>query len=107
MASLKARHLFWRYDFRAKAALITKDNINELIRSEGFTGEIGLRISPLIVICEYNVILGDLFALTVAYDPAFQRSRAHHSLLYGGYSGAVVLVGPLYRSEWLSQMGAA
>src|SRR5262249_35355452 len=43
----------------------------------------------------------------VRYDAAFQRSKARHSLLDAGCSIAVVLVGPLYRSEWLSQMGAA
>jgi len=64
-------------------------------------------MSPLIVICGYNPILGDLFALAVPYNPAFQRSRAHHGLHYAGSSIAVVLVGPLYRRERLSQMGAA
>jgi len=42
MVSLIARHLLWHHDFRAKAAfIITKDNINELIRSGGSPGRSG------------------------------------------------------------------
>ena len=43
-------------------------------------------ISPAIVVCEYNAVLGDQHELTVPYLASFQRTRAHHSNLYFGAS---------------------
>jgi len=34
--------LFFRRDFTAKSAFITRDNINDLLAEAGFCGEIGL-----------------------------------------------------------------
>jgi hypothetical protein len=47
----------------------------------------------------------EVYKEPVLCDPAFQRSKAQHSLFYAGCSIAVILVGPLYRSEWLSERG--
>ena len=43
-------------------------------------------ISPRILVCEYNPILGDKHAITVPYQPDFQRLEAHHCGLYFGAS---------------------
>jgi hypothetical protein len=95
--------LYWRFDLTAMSAFIDAENINRLIADAGFMGEIGLlsididgndywiweRISvvdPIIVIIEYNSIFGPTLALTVPYDPKFNRTTSHHSNLYCGCS---------------------
>lgn len=94
---------FWRYDLTAVAAFIDRDNINDLFARNGFEGEVGLLsvdidgndywvwesikvVNPIIVVCEYNSVLGDERAVTIPYDPVFQRSAAHYSNLYWGVS---------------------
>jgi hypothetical protein len=41
---------------------------------------------PAILILEYNSVFGVDRAISVPYDPMFQRSRAHYSNLYYGAS---------------------
>jgi len=43
-------------------------------------------INPVILVCEYNAVFGDLHALTIPYRPDFDRARIHHSCLYFGAS---------------------
>lgn len=93
----------WKYDLTAKSAFITRENINALIEEAGFTGEIGLLsvdvdgndywiweaievVHPILFVCEYNAIFGDVYPLSVPYDPAFFRTKAHFSNLYFGAS---------------------
>ena len=92
---------------RAVTAFIDRDNINTLLRENGITGDIGLLsididgndywiweaidcISPRIVICEYDSLLGPDRKVTTPYDPAFDRITAHYSFLYGGASLAAL-----------------
>ncbi len=94
---------YWRYDLTAVAAFVDRDNINDLFTRHGFFGEIGLlsididgndywvwerieAVHPMIVVVEYNSTFGARHAVTIPYDPAFQRSRAHSSNLYWGAS---------------------
>ena len=94
---------FWRYDLQAVAQFIDRDNINALFEAAGFTGEIGLLsvdidgndywvweaihvVDPVIVTVEYNSVFGVEHAITIPYDPAFNRTRAHSSNLYWGTS---------------------
>lgn len=103
IASIRAQDIYWRHNMTAKCAFIDRDNVNQLIAEAGFTGEIGLLsvdidgndywvwqaievVSPAIVICEYNAVLGDIRQLSVPYQADFQRTRAHHSNLYFGAS---------------------
>lgn len=100
---IQSQEICWRYDLTSKCAFIDRDNINHLIADTGLQGEVGLLsvdidgndywvwqaidvISPAIVVCEYNAVLGDRYALTVPYQANFQRTRAHHSNLYFGAS---------------------
>ena len=95
--------LYFRNNLRAVCAFIDKDNINKLIAENGIRGDIGLLsididgndywiwnaiecISPRIVICEYDSLLGSRSAVTTPYDKNFDRSAAHFSFLYGGAS---------------------
>lgn len=94
---------YWRYDLTAVAAFIDRDNVNDLFLQHGFSGEIGLlsvdidgndywvwerieAVSPMIVVAEYNSLFGAQHAVTIPYDPTFQRSHAHYSNLYWGAS---------------------
>lgn len=100
---IQEQEIYWRHDLQAKCAFVDRDNINNLLTDAGMRGEIGLLsvdidgndywvwqaievVSPGIVVCEYNAVLGDRYALTVPYQADFQRTRAHHSNLYFGAS---------------------
>ena len=103
IAHVKSSNLFWKYNLTAVAAFIDKDNINRLIEEAGFSGEIGILsvdidgndyfvwdaitvVKPVIVVAEYNSVFGGHRAVTVPYDPAFIRGKAHYSNLYWGCS---------------------
>lgn len=101
-------HLCWKYDVEPVSSFVTRDNINQLVTDNGFTGRIGLMsmdvdgndywlwealtaVDPAIVVCEYNARWGDRATITVPYDPAFVNSEAHISQTYFGASlGALV-----------------
>jgi hypothetical protein len=103
--------LMWRHDLRVVEAFVDRDNVNELLESNGFGGEIGLlsidldgndywiweaveSARPLIVVVEYNSVFGRDRAVTIPYDPIFTRRRAHFSHLYWGASlKALALLG--------------
>lgn len=101
--AIKRQDISWRHDLTAKCAFIDSENINGLMTDAGFQGEIGLlsididgndywvwkaidAVSPVIVVSEYNAVLGDLLELTVPYRADFDRSRAHYSNQYFGAS---------------------
>jgi hypothetical protein len=83
----------------AVGAWVTRDNINDLIVTHGFGGELDLfsldldgndywiweatrACSPRVVILEYNSMFGPDRAVTVPYDAQFDRHR-HHTAYYG------------------------
>jgi len=95
--------IYWKYELTAKATFITRENINQLIKDAGLSGEIGLLhididgndwwvwqaievIDPVIVIVEYNSVFGIDRAITVPYAADFSFTKAHHSNLYWGAS---------------------
>ena len=78
---------------------VTRDNVNDLIASHGFSGEVDLFsldldgvdywiweaitvCSPRVVILEYNSMFGPTRSVTVPYDEGFDRQR-HHAMYYG------------------------
>jgi len=108
MAAVRSRDLCWRFDLTAVAAFITRENINGLIRDNGFAGPLGVLsididgndywvweridvVDPVIVVAEYNSVFGGTRAVSVPYDPAFVRGKAHHSNLYWGCSLAALV----------------
>jgi hypothetical protein len=95
--------LSWAYDLTVQPAFVTRENINELISSAGFSGDVGLLsidldgndywvweaihiVSPIICICEYNAVFGDIHPISTPYDSTFHRTTAHHTNLYFGAS---------------------
>jgi hypothetical protein len=107
LAAVNSDGLAWRYDLTARAAFINRENINDLIQRAGFEGEIGLlsididgndywvweavhTVRPIICICEYNAVLGDINPVCTPYDRHFSRTKAHLSNLYFGASIAAL-----------------
>jgi hypothetical protein len=100
---LRSSYFYWRYPLQSKAAFITRENIDALLAESGFDREPGILSvdidgvdyyvlealrdwRPSILIVEYNAVFGSRRAVTVPYDPQFQRTRRHHSNLYYGAS---------------------
>ena len=103
ISSIKQQDLYWRFDLTVNCAFINRENINHLIDTSGFYGDIGLlsididgndywvwqainSVNPVIVVCEYNAVFGDLHRISVPYKADFQRTQAHFSNLYFGAS---------------------
>ena len=103
---IRARESAWRYELTAVAARVDRDNVNDLLAEHGFDRALGLfsldidgndywvwealEADPAIVVVEYNSVFGAERAVTIPYDPAFERARAHFSHLYWGASLAAL-----------------
>lgn len=100
---IKSDEIYWKYDLTAIQIFATAENINSTLTAAGFTGDVGLLhididgndywiwkaidcLSPVIAIIEYNSLFGPDRAITIPYDPEFDRVKAHHSGLYAGAS---------------------
>ena len=103
MDSVRNQDIYWRHDLTVVDAWIDRDNINQLIGDAGFSGDIGILsvdidsndywvwerievVNPVIVVVEWNSVFGSDHAISVPYDPAFQREKAHYSNLFWGAS---------------------
>jgi hypothetical protein len=119
--SIKVRDMYWRHDLTALCRWIDRDNINAILEESGFAGRIGIlsididgndywvwqrieSVRPVIVIAEYNSVFGAGQAITVPYDPAFNRTKAHYSNLYWGAS--LPALAGLGRSKGYAFIGA-
>lgn len=105
--SIRNSEIYWRHQLTAVEAFVDAGNVNRVLAEHGMSGDIGLLsidvdgvdywiwkaisdVSPQIVICEYNGLFGPDAAITVPYDPAFDRTRKHYSWLYAGASLAAL-----------------
>lgn len=103
MNEVKQDDIYWRYQLEARPAFVSRENINDLLKESGMTGEIGLLhididgndyfvwqaidvISPIIVIVEYNSVFGSDKPWSIPYNKDFVRTKAHYSNLYWGSS---------------------
>lgn len=103
IAFIRNEEYFWRYNLKARCAMIDAENINRLLAEEGIPEHFGILhididgsdywvwkalagYEPDIVIMEYNSVFGIDKAVTVPYNPAFDRHAAHSSNLYFGAS---------------------
>lgn len=97
----------WALDISAVKSFVSAENVNSLIESAGFSGEVGLlsididgndywiwraisTVNPALVVCEYNGVFGDMHPIVIPYDPSFDRTRAHPSNIYWGASIAAL-----------------
>lgn len=100
---IKKDQICWKYDLTAVHHFIDKENINRIISDNIASRNLGILsididgndywiwecinvVDPVIVIMEYNSVFGSKHAVTIPYDPAFNRTRAHYSNLYWGCS---------------------
>jgi hypothetical protein len=101
--TIRGDMIYYRHNLRAVCAFIERENINRLLTENGISGDIGLLsididgndywiwqaiecVSPRIVICEYDNLLGCTLAVVSPYDRLFEKTKAHYSYLYGGAS---------------------
>ena len=102
VAAIRASSWFWKHQLTAVCAFITRENISALLADAGAERDCGLLSldidgvdyhvlealadwRPQVLIVEYNPLFGPDAAVTVPYDPAFERYRRHPS---GSYFGA-------------------
>jgi hypothetical protein len=107
VAAIRRDPICWRHHLTVAQAFVTRENINTLLEQNGATGPIGLlsvdvdgndywiweavtAVQPAVVVVEYNAIFGPERAVTIPYDPAFMRQKAHWSHLYSGASLAAL-----------------
>jgi hypothetical protein len=105
---LRQSSLAWRHALTARSDFVTRENINKIFADCGFSGEIGLlsididgndywiweaieSVDPVITVCEYNAVLGDLHPIVIPYDPAFTRMLPNYFNLYYGASISALL----------------
>lgn len=98
---IRQSYWFWQYDLQAEACFIDRDNVDGILARSGFDPEVGIlsvdidgvdyhvlerleRWRASIVIVEYNPVFGHDRPISVPYDPAFWRTKAHPSNLYYG-----------------------
>ena len=103
VAAIRKLPDMWKFDLTAKAAFVTRENVNELLASSGFDADVGLLsidvdgndywildaiapVNPRILVVEYNALFGPTRSITVPYDAKFAKQKAHHSGLYFGAS---------------------
>ena len=98
---IKKQDYYWKYDITAVHKFLSPENINEVIKSESFDGEIGLLsvdidgndywilkainvVKPDILIVEYNANFGAEKSVTIKYDKNFKRAKnGIEKLIYG------------------------
>ena len=101
--AIRRDRLPWMFGLTAVESFVTAENINALIRDNGFAGDLGIlsididgvdywvwraidAVRPAVVSMEYNCRFGPTAAVTVPYDPSFDRRSKDPSLLYFGVS---------------------
>ena len=103
IASVKEDKIYWASNIKAISSFITKDNINQLIKSHNIIGEIGLLsididgndfwvweqinvINPDIVIVEYNSQFGPYANVSIPYSKNFVRGLNNKHISFYGAS---------------------
>jgi hypothetical protein len=120
ISAIKNDKIYWNFNLKAICSFVSVENINEILMGNGLTGEIGLlsidvdgndywiweaitAINPIIVVVEYNYRFGIKTSVTIPYNKEFERSKAHHSMIYFGSSLKALLL--LAKSKGYSFIG--
>ena len=101
---VKKQEWYWKHALLAKAAWITKENINHLLKDANYVN-LGIlnvdldgndyhileaidfsKLNPAIIITEYNSVFGNCRKISIPYDVTFFRTQKHFSNLYFGAS---------------------
>lgn len=103
MNFVKDDPISWKYNLTSRASFITKENINDILLEENFTGDLGLFhididgndywiwealkvVNPIIMIVEYNSVFGPKNMWTIPYKSDFYRLNHHYSNMFYGVS---------------------
>lgn len=104
IARIEDSQFYWAHELQAVQAFINRDNVNDLLKLSGFADDLAIlsididgidywvleaidqRFLPRILIVEYNAVFGCDRAISVPYDPQFNRTIHHYSNLYFGAS---------------------
>lgn len=110
IAAIRGLPDIWKFDLEARAAFVTRENVNALLAASGFDADLGLlsidvdgndywildaisAMKPRLLVVEYNALFGSTRNITVPYDAGFAKQKAHHSGLYFGASlGALAVL---------------
>jgi hypothetical protein len=101
--AIRQLDISWRCNLQSHAEFITRDNINRVLLENAVPGEVGLLsldidgndywvweklevVSPILMIVEYNGLLGSSKPVVVPYQEKFNRFDVHYSGLYWGAS---------------------
>jgi hypothetical protein len=93
----------WKYGLRARCAMVSPDNINAILREEGFGSQLGLLsidvdsvdwhlwnaltiVRPGIVVIEYNQCFPIDRPITIPYEENFSAKEKHYTGWYFGTS---------------------
>jgi hypothetical protein len=100
---IRSDEVSWKYGVSAHRAFLTAENADSLLGGLLHRPEIGLlsididgndywvwkaisTLNPRIVIIEFNNVFGPDYAISIPYQPNFDRYKAHYSGLYHGAS---------------------
>lgn len=100
---IKNDEIYWKHSLKVINAFITKENVNELLKTNSSKREVDLlsididgndywifkeicSVNPKVIICEYNSIFGNDLSVTTPYSSNFIRNKQHYSNLYFGSS---------------------
>ena len=100
--NIKKQSIYWKYDLNVHNSLVTKENINKILKELNLK-KIGLfsldidgvdywiwkeikEIKPIIFVCEFNSVFGNKKKITVPYKKNFSRTKYHYSNLAFGAS---------------------
>lgn len=109
-----------RFNLKSESIFINVENINKIIHANGIEGEIGLlsididgndywvwkainKVDPVIVVVEFNSLLGSENPYTVPYDPNFYGTQYHYSNLI--YGSSLLSLCDLAEEKWYSFIG--
>lgn len=104
---LKSAYFYWKHHLVSRAAFVTRENINGLLKESGFDEDLGIlsvdldgidyfvlesivTYKPRILILEFNSVFGGERKISVPYRADFYRTKAHYSNLYYGASLAAM-----------------
>jgi hypothetical protein len=103
MDRLQRSYYYWSHPLKSKTSFITRENVPRLLDESGLDRDLGILSVDIdgndyhvlealdawrasIIIVEYNALFGQHHAVTVPYDAAFIRTKAHSSNVYYGAS---------------------
>ncbi len=117
---IKESYYFWKFELTAICSFISKENIREIINKNGFAKNLGILsididgndywilkeikdLSPDIIICEYNSLLGSEKAITLKYNKNYRREI--NSINKINYGVSIQAIHKILKNEYILVYG--